>query len=134
MTPKRRKHLASLNQGYQKRNIAKGMCVIHAKRRAAVGGTRCSECIMNGRLYGLRYRSGLSEIEIEKARKAWTEFSNICACCGTTKCFKWCVDHDHVRNIFRGIICYSCNVALGHAQDSVVNLQKLISYLTGESK
>jgi len=42
-------------------------------------------------------------------------------------------DHDHCKYgcalCFRGWICHSCNVSLGHADDSMVILNKQIDYL-----
>ncbi|MBT2541959.1 endonuclease VII domain-containing protein [Streptomyces sp. ISL-44] len=49
----------------------------------------------------------------------------------------WPVDHDHsccprkqsCGRCVRGILCYSCNTALGHARDSVGILSAMITYL-----
>ena len=40
-----------------------------------------------------------------------------------------CIDHDHKTGKIRGILCRTCNLALGHAKDSVVVLSGLITYL-----
>lgn len=40
------------------------------------------------------------------------------------------VDHCHASGAIRGILCSSCNTAIGKMQDSVVLLQSAISYLT----
>lgn len=42
-----------------------------------------------------------------------------------------CVDHCHSTGRVRGILCWSCNVALGHVRDSVEVLSKMISYIQG---
>lgn len=39
------------------------------------------------------------------------------------------IDHCHESGKVRGILCWSCNVALGHFKDSRNNLQKAIDYL-----
>lgn len=39
------------------------------------------------------------------------------------------VDHDHVTQKVRGILCRVCNVALGHFRDSKLHLEKAIKYL-----
>ena len=40
-----------------------------------------------------------------------------------------CVDHDHKTNKIRGLLCRSCNLALGNAKDSISTLRGLIIYL-----
>lgn len=43
------------------------------------------------------------------------------------------LDHDHVTNIIRGLLCHSCNVGLGNFKDSVIFLNSAITYLTKSS-
>lgn len=40
---------------------------------------------------------------------------NRCALCGSDnpKAPRWCIDHDHQSNKIRGLLCHSCNTALG---------------------
>lgn len=55
-----------------------------------------------------------------------------CAVCGIEKCTtgrEFSVDHCHKTGEVRGILCHSCNVALGHVGDSVERLTQLIAYL-----
>ena len=40
-----------------------------------------------------------------------------------------CIDHDHKTGLVRGILCRTCNLALGHAKDDVHVLSGLIDYL-----
>lgn len=40
-----------------------------------------------------------------------------------------CVDHDHETGEVRGLLCFSCNVSLGHMRDDIGRLAGLISYL-----
>lgn len=39
------------------------------------------------------------------------------------------VDHCHDTGVWRGVLCTSCNIALGHARDDVDRLEGLIRYL-----
>ncbi|UVD39733.1 endonuclease VII [Streptomyces phage RosePharie] len=39
------------------------------------------------------------------------------------------IDHDHATGVVRGLLCNSCNVALGHVKDSIETLQRMIEYL-----
>ena len=40
-----------------------------------------------------------------------------------------CVDHDHTTGKVRGLLCWGCNVVLGHVRDSIPILYGLIEYL-----
>ena len=56
-----------------------------------------------------------------------------CACCSTEKAGGkhdvFCVDHDHVTNVVRQLLCKNCNIVLGITQDNPEHLMKLIQYL-----
>jgi len=63
--------------------------------------------------------------------------NGVCAICGkvhnhlskTGKPRRLFVDHDHNTNEIRGLLCHSCNVALGLFKDSTESLAKAILYL-----
>lgn len=40
-----------------------------------------------------------------------------------------CVDHDHITGVVRGVLCRSCNVALGHLKDSKERAYNAFKYL-----
>lgn len=42
------------------------------------------------------------------------------------------IDHDHKTMKFWGILCQHCNLAIGHALDSVVRLLSLAAYRVGQ--
>ena len=56
-----------------------------------------------------------------------------CITCGTTepggKHGKFMVDHSHITGKVRGLLCKSCNIALGEVKDNRQTLQKMIEYL-----
>jgi hypothetical protein len=71
------------------------------------------------------------------------EQGSCCAACKRTTTKKaWCIDHDHkccptamtCGNCIRGILCYSCNIMLGHCADNKVYLIGLIQYLEKHAK
>jgi len=39
------------------------------------------------------------------------------------------IDHDHVSNVIRGLLCRSCNHVLGLVDDDTKILRRLASYL-----
>lgn len=44
------------------------------------------------------------------------------------------VDHCHKTNKIRGILCFNCNVGLGHFKDNPNYLERAINYLNGNIK
>ena len=50
-------------------------------------------------------------------------------CAGCQRRVKLTVDHDHVTGRVRGLLCRTCNLALGAVRDDPVVLEALIGYL-----
>jgi hypothetical protein len=46
---------------------------------------------------------------------------------------KFYIDHCHETGKIRGLLCHSCNLALGHVQDKIKKLEGLIAYLKNET-
>ena len=44
---------------------------------------------------------------------------------------QWVLDHCHTTDQFRGYICSSCNLGLGHFDDSPALVQSALNYLLG---
>ena len=57
--------------------------------------------------------------------------NNKCAICGRefNDKLKAFVDHDHITNKVRGLLCTHCNTLLGMSKDSIEILNKAIEYL-----
>lgn len=52
----------------------------------------------------------------------------VCAICGRPP-RRPMVDHDHLTNAVRGVLCSECNLALGKLHDDVESLRRAIAYL-----
>ena len=90
-----------------------------------------SKLLVQKRLYRLR-KMGLSKVELVKAQNAVESHVGGCSVCHRRRpggMGGWIADHDHKRKKFRGILCNSCNAALGFAQDDIKVLLALVDYL-----
>ncbi len=80
--------------------------------------------------YDLKKKYGIT---LEDKQKMLIEQDGKCAGCGTTepggRYNEWHVDHDHATDIVRGLLCATCNLTLGNAQEDVERLAGLIHYL-----
>jgi vacuolar-type H+-ATPase subunit I/STV1 len=67
-------------------------------------------------------------IEIEQYDKMYSEQNGCCKICN--KSYKLLnIDHCHDTLLIRGLLCSNCNTMLGHAKDSIENLESAIRYL-----
>ena len=59
-----------------------------------------------------------------------------CAICGTDEPngHGWHVDHDHESGAFRGILCPTCNVGLGHFMDDPAILRAAAAYIESHAR
>lgn len=74
---------------------------------------------------------GMTPEEIESLRKSQ---NNQCAICevqfdDADRTTAMCVDHSHVTRKIRGLLCNTCNRALGLLKDNPAVLEKGIAYL-----
>jgi hypothetical protein len=72
-------------------------------------------------------------ISLAEYQDMFDDQSGQCACCNTAEPGgRWNtfqVDHDHVTNEVRQLLCKDCNIVLGIVQDSPEHLMRLIQYL-----
>jgi hypothetical protein len=77
-----------------------------------------------------RYLMTTYGLTIEQYDAMFSEQGNRCAICRSDYPGKtWSVDHDHTTGEVRGILCWHCNVGLGHFRDDVPNLMAAADYL-----
>ena len=78
----------------------------------------------------LKRRYGIS---LQEYTEMLDSQGNCCATCGSKepggKWKSFAVDHDHKTGKVRGMLCKSCNIALGEVDDSLTTLKRMIEYL-----
>ena len=78
--------------------------------------------------------------DMETYESLFEQQSGVCAICGKPETRKTqtggvsslAVDHDHKTGAIRGLLCMTCNNALGHFYDSIELLENAIRYLKRE--
>lgn len=79
-------------------------------------------------------------ISLESYKKMWADQGNVCAICGDSGEYRatasnsvsLVIDHCHKTGEVRGLLCHTCNSALGQFQDSTEMLLKAVEYLTAK--
>lgn len=121
---------------YALENRAKGLCTC-GRARDRDGKRLCSRCMAYRTLppeKKLRKRClmyGIDELEYAQILK---QQDGVCAICRRPPNGRWdslAIDHCHSTGTVRGLLCGSCNKAIGCLQDSPENLHRAIEYLIG---
>lgn len=77
----------------------------------------------------LRKRYGIT---LDQYNEMFNNQNGCCAICGKHQLnFKvsLCVDHCHLTGLVRGLLCSSCNRAIGYFQESLSNIENAVLYL-----
>lgn len=85
-----------------------------------------------GRKSHLKSKFGLTQEDYDAMLEAQ---AGGCAICGTEDTSPWdwfCIDHDHQTGTVRGLLCRSCNTAIGQVADSPEILRQAVAYLEAE--
>src|SRR5262249_33531137 len=73
---------------------------------------------------------GLTEMDWDRMLAAQR---NCCAICHTDKPGgkgeRWHIDHDHVTNQGRGLLCHNCNVGIGNLRDDPEIIKRAAAYV-----
>lgn len=78
--------------------------------------TRCKKCVKKH-----------SKIRGKLHKKAPPK-PEVCECCKKIP-IKWCLDHDHTDDTFRGWICDKCNTGIGKLGDNIEGIVAAFNYL-----
>ena len=72
-------------------------------------------------------RRGISPEELVSTYEAQGKACAIC--CGAVDLMDSAIDHNHATNEFRGVLCKTCNRALGMFRDNPAILRRAVEYL-----
>jgi hypothetical protein len=92
-------------------------------------GARCKACIKEGNLNKILLKHNLTK---DDYKKMLSDQNELCAICHVDEGKTLCIDHDHVTNKVRGLLCNRCNKGLGLLGDSLDSINSALSYLKGE--
>ena len=72
-------------------------------------------------------------ITMAQGKEMWASQGGLCRCCG--KYLKWdcrdtVTDHCHDTGRVRGILCRSCNMAIGQLGDDLRGVKQAVAYLS----
>lgn len=76
-------------------------------------------------------------ISLEEYNSMFSYQEGKCAICDKHQSefkHRFCVDHDHITGQIRGLLCHTCNRALGLLKDNVDNLLRAIDYLKEDNE
>ena len=96
----------------------------------ALKDTHRKKYLKHGRKHLLEKKYGITE---EIYSQMLTNQSGCCAICltnnpGTGLDF-FCVDHDHVTNHVRGLLCVDCNTGLGKFKENPITIREAALYI-----
>ena len=107
----------------------------HRARRATMKANNPESLSRYGRSAKLKENYGIT---LEDKEQMWKDQDGKCKVCDLPISVdltpelhgnKACVDHDHETKIIRGLLCHSCNRAIGLMGDSPEILDKAAAYL-----
>lgn len=109
-----KKYGAAKTRAWRARNLEKYRAAARARNRRS----------------NMKNKYGITE---EQYSELLNKQGHVCAICGCNKpeSREWAIDHCHITNKVRGILCHQCNTAIGLMQDNVEILSAAIDYLSG---
>lgn len=104
-------------------------------------GSYCRKCLSIRTRNAPNYKENVRKAQLKKKYgitperydEMEAEQNGLCAICYQTERQKnkekLSVDHDHETNAVRGLLCHSCNLAIGQFEDNIERLESAIEYL-----
>jgi hypothetical protein len=111
--------------------IVKPLRGFYADKRINDFGLRpkCKACFKEEYLNKILLKHNLTK---DDYKKMLSDQNELCAICHVDEGKTLCIDHDHVTNKVRGLLCNRCNKGLGLLGDSLDSINSALSYLKGE--
>jgi hypothetical protein len=120
----------SVTKKCSKCDIVKPLRGFYAEKRVNSGTVaRCKACIKEDNLNRVLLKHNLTK---DDYNKMLSDQNELCAICHVDEGKTLCIDHDHVTNKVRGLLCNRCNKGLGLLGDSLDSINSALSYLKGE--
>lgn len=103
------------------------------------GLPRCGVCIERGRRRTARNAQlAVYGIDVDDYDAMLVAQAGVCAICQTDDPgrghLSFSVDHEHLTNTVRGLLCHYCNVGIGHLGDDPVLLRAAADYIESHRK
>lgn len=76
--------------------------------------------------YTRKYNFGVTEEQFQAMAQAQ---NGLCAICKLAPEDSLCIDHDHITNKIRALLCRKCNSSVGHFKEDVELLMRVKNYL-----
>jgi hypothetical protein len=118
-----KEYIRESNRKYYEKNAAE--CIAYSRKWYKNNKEKAKDT-------NLKYTYGISLEDYNKILRAQ---NYVCAICGNPRGAKnLFVEHCHSTGEVRGLVCHSCNYALGYLHDDVTRARKLLEYLLGSNK
>ena len=129
-----RGYVADKNGGYKLKKLIKTdthkQCRMCLTMIPLDSKTYCQPCISESqRIRHLKVKYGIS---IDDYNALLIKQAGKCGICKKEKDETLCVDHDHETGVVRGLLCTSCNKAIGLLGDTRESLQSALDYLDSD--
>lgn len=129
------------------RFLSRGINIDHCHKTGRIRGFLCQYCnlgmgcfednisLMNNAIYYLDLDSNYGQYTRVKNKyyKLYDILFNFqngkCDICDKNN-QRFVLDHNHINNNIRGLLCHNCNNGLSNFKDSIINLNLAIQYLT----
>lgn len=86
----------------------------------------CRSCAKEQNLIKSLNKFDLSLDEYDQLQK---DQNRLCGICFVEEGKTLCIDHDHITNKVRGLLCSKCNRGLGLLGDSIESIKSTLKYL-----